>query len=130
MSRITRFDKQNLKTMRSEINTALKAVFDKYGVSGQIENIRFDATSFRTKLNVSVGAGMTEADTDRANFEKYCVLFGLKKEDFGKVFTSAGVAYTVCGINPKSRKYGLVGKSVRGTRYKFDPDHVVGLINR
>lgn len=52
---INAFDKTNLTSLRSDINAALKAVGDKYGISIQAGNATFTASVATFKLACMVG---------------------------------------------------------------------------
>ena len=113
MSKITR---PMLKTLRVEIDAALKEVLEKHGLSGSIGNIKFDDSSFRTTLTVNAG---DVSDAAEAEFKKHCKFFGLEASDFGREFTSNGRKFTVCGIKPRALKYPILAVDARGSKYKF-----------
>ena len=43
----------------------------------------------------------------------------------GKRFLSRGKSYTICGIKPSSYKYPILGRSPKGTVYKFTSNNVL-----
>lgn len=55
MSKITQFDKSNLPALRTEINEALKALGEKYGISLQAGNASFQSNNATFKLVCQVG---------------------------------------------------------------------------
>lgn len=119
---ITQFNRDNLKTMRAEIDAALKAVGEKHGLNLQIGNIKFSANEFHTKLEVRTKTTSTgEAfDPYAAAWKRYCAGYGLPADGVGKTFTSfSGKKYTVRGINTKAAKYPVVVRGEDGKSYKF-----------
>lgn len=55
MSKITTFDRKNLPALRADINDALKALGEKYGISVQAGNASFQANNATFKLVCQVG---------------------------------------------------------------------------
>ena len=127
MSKITKFDRTNLKTLRADIDAALATVMAKHGLTANIGNIRFGDTDFRCKLNVEVAGNTGQgpvADADAAaerKFKANAWKFGLTGDEFGKTFKSRGVAFTIIEINPRAKRggYPVIAKNARGTQYKF-----------
>jgi len=71
---ITSFDKQNLKQIRADIDAALKAVEDKYGMKVSLGSIRFDANTFSGKLTAAVGkAAETTENGRRRSKVAHCI---------------------------------------------------------
>lgn len=54
MSKIKQFDKANLKDIRSEVDAALAAVNEKFGIKLALGSIRFDANTFSAKLEAGL----------------------------------------------------------------------------
>ena len=131
MSKITSFNRTNLKTLRAEIDAALAGVLAKHGLTADLGNIRFGATDFRCKLNVEVAGNTGQgpvADTEAAaerKFKANAWKFGLTGDEFGKTFTSRGTRYTIIEINPRAKRggYPVIAKNARGTEYKFSAEH-------
>lgn len=122
MAKVKSFDRANLKDIRADLNTALAAVAKKHGITLDVGNIRFDATSFSTKLIATVAATGSTATTAApagvnptwvANFKKYAVMFGLKPTDLNKQIKYAGKTVTIVGIRPKAN-YPLVIQRATG----------------
>ena len=127
MSKITQFNRTNLKTIRAEIDAALAGVLAKHGLTADLGNIRFGTTDFRCKLNVEVASTTgpaAVADTTSANerkFKTHAWKFGLTGDEFGKTFKSRGTSFTIIEINPRAKRggYPVIAKNARGTEYKF-----------
>lgn len=116
-----RFNRTNLKAIRADINTALKAVEKKHGVSFNLGNIRFSDSDFRGKLECfsATDNSGNAVDIDKQNFESKAWLVGVKKTAFGKTFTSQGTKFTITGINTRAKKYPIQATNAKGKRYKF-----------
>lgn len=116
MSKINTFDKQNLKSVRIDIDAALKTVADKYGIKLSIGTIRFDGNQFNTKLS---------AATDTAISATIAVneMFGLAP--IGTRFIAQGVIFEVTKHEPSRPKYPIVAKRSNGKLYKFTNQRVI-----
>lgn len=62
---ITNFDKQNLKSLRSDIDKAIKEVADKHGISLSIGSISFTQDRFTTRLTA-----LTKSSTEKSTSTK------------------------------------------------------------
>jgi hypothetical protein len=117
------FNKQNLKSFRTEMEDALGKVGKKYGVTFNIGNIRFTSDTFSTTVKCYGTA--TKSDTGKLEWDKSCFMFGFEKTDFNKMFTMTGKKYQIVGIRPRSFKYPIVGKEIGGTKsFKFNAEGV------
>jgi hypothetical protein len=145
MNSFTRF---SIGVLRTELETAIKAVADKHNlIIGFEGSARFNPTevtfaklkaipkapptlqtSFRD-VSVAGNAVTRGADPyDTLESKEYLSLgymHGLKKEWLGKRFKSPqGSVYTIVGLKSSYRKFPVIGVSARGTRYKFTPSAV------
>jgi len=114
------FNKQNLKTIRADINAALKAVETKHNMKLSIGNIRFHAEEFRTTLTAATGEAATkEAPSSetkwRAAFMRN-LFIGVSQTDLDKEITLRGKKYTIVGARPKAQA-PLVLKEVLTGKY-------------
>lgn len=117
-----KFNKSNLKTMRHDILDALEAVEKKHGVRFSLGNITFSANDFRTRLEClsTADASGNSVDPDKVKFEKTAYRVGVKKDAYGKTFTSNGKTFRITGVNPRAKKYPIQAVTInRGKRYKF-----------
>lgn len=126
--RMTEFTNDNLDLMRKDIQMAVDAIGEEHGVNIKLGNIRFDSDrlSFTSKLAVNIGSA---SDKAKSEWNKYCDLYGFKKSDFGKTFTTPkGKKYKLTGINPKARKFPVNAVSVPGgSEYGF-PENISKLL--
>lgn len=114
--------KEQVKQLRSEINDALKTVGDKHNLTVQIgRSITYDDAGFTARIE---GVEVTNPDdkdaVERAKFERdVSRVYGVEKDDFHRSFSHNGTRFKLVGVNPKAKKYPIIGKNGNGTRYKF-----------
>lgn len=124
--KINTFTKPTLRSLRIEMDAALKAVMDKHGISHKIGNMSFNGGEFTTSLTVSAGS---QDEVIKNTFDLYCSDYGLKPSDLNREFTSNGKTFTITGIKPNRRKYPISGVGAQGGKYKFSAEQVVrGLV--
>ncbi len=130
---IKAFDPQNLKNVRADIDSALLAIKQKYGITLQIGNISYSPEKATARLTmVAVGDASTATDPRKAalakaeaEFKSYAKSFGLKPEQFGATFTYGRDTYKLAGIKVRASKMPILGTSTRdGKTYKF-PESVI-----
>ena len=110
------FTRAKVKTIRTEIDKALAAVAAKHGVEFSLGTIRFSDTDLRGTLKC-VSA---DKDAGRKMFERDAFRVGVKKDAYGKTFTSNGKTFRITGINTRAKKYPICAETVnRGDKYKF-----------
>jgi hypothetical protein len=115
------FTKPELKSFRSDFSEAVKNLENKYAVKISLGTISFDSYQFHSKLEVKktvipIADGKT-ISPEQFEFEKYCGLVGLKKEDFGKSYISKGIKLTLSGINLKASKNIILLTGSNGNGY-------------
>lgn len=124
------FDKQNLKTVRMDINKALAEVAAKHGISLTIGNISFTEDTFSTKLSAAIQregqASLSAKEIKQQNdFKVYSRSFGFEPEDLNKQFKAIdGKFYTIVGARPRAKNC-LVIKSVEGKSYACDLNFII-----
>lgn len=80
------FSREQLKVMSTELKQALAGFEEKYNVKVTVGSITYSEMQFTTKLTVESNEKFSE-EGQRKEFERLCVLYGLKPEDYGKVFS-------------------------------------------
>ena len=119
MKTLTKITRKDVKKLRVEMDEALQAVGEKYGLKLETGNISYNDCGFRAKVTASI---IDEDGVDKAakrEWDLYAGQFGLKSEWFGKEFNSQGRTFTVVGIKPRARKMPVVAKNGDGSLYKF-----------
>ena len=95
--------KEQFNALRSEMESALSTIAEKYNCDVSIGNIKYD--DINTDIVVSLRSkGADGKSADQLNFEKYCNQYGFLPEDYGFTFTDGGKTFTFVGFNPKARK--------------------------
>ena len=130
---IKAFDPQNLKNVRADIDAALVAIKQKYGITIQLGNISYSPDKATSRLTmIAVGDAATATDPRaaalakaQAEFKRAASSFGLKPEQFGAEFKFGRDTYKLAGLKPRSPKRPILGTSVRdGKTYVF-PESVI-----
>lgn len=119
MSKITEFNKPTLRTLRSEIDTALAEIGKTYGIDLRTGNARYDAKTATFKLNCSMlnesGDVETKEMIDLKAFHPALV----NKE----VKMNGGQVGIVIGFNARRHKYPFIVSTPKG-RYKLTAGQV------
>ncbi|WP_315922276.1 hypothetical protein [Mesorhizobium sp. SP-1A] len=116
-------DKNTLIALRNDMNEALAAVAEKYGVKIDVGGARYDTMGLSCSYKLEVEANQTEDGTEaaRAKFECYASLFGLSAEDYHNTFDYYGVEYRLVDLNLKARKKPLIVENMsNGKHYTLD----------
>jgi hypothetical protein len=122
-----------LKSLRPELETAIKSVAEKHGLSfNGIGNIRFDASSFRTRLEIfgSASSVPKKKEESKEGFASLAPLFGLKPDDFNATVSLNGTPYTIVGIKSRAHKNNIVIRSKRGKEYVTSAATVLRCLGR
>jgi hypothetical protein len=104
---IRKFNKDNLKMLRAEIEAALKPVAEQHGIKINLGNISFSASEFRTQLTVSVTEDLNDEKVIERN-TRDSKLVGYSDNIVGKKISYRGNPYTVTGINLRKPKFCVV----------------------
>lgn len=119
-TKITILDRPKLKYIRKRLETTLKPVAKELGVVINVGNCTFQKRNCRFQVKVAVldsdGKPMTE---ETESFNDNARLYGFEPDDMKREFVCRGKTYTLCGLNPKSRKYPIIAKGDNGKEYKF-----------
>lgn len=118
---ITRFDKDACKVLRIGIASALEDLGKKYGVDFKVGGMRFSDNSVSIKLEAAVLNGSADS-FDEVNFKENCHRYGLKPEDFGRIFGTLDGEFKITGIKTRNRKYPILTTRISdGKPFKFSP---------
>lgn len=126
---ITEFNRQNLKTLRADIDEALAAVAEKHGIKLNAGNISFEPLSCKITCTAEVRETSDGMSPEQKRFEEYAPMFGLSADDYGKWVVFSGDRWKISGIEPKRRKYPIIVENARGTRKLTTVDGVKRLLN-
>lgn len=115
MTAPTTLDRLTVQQIQKDVRAALAGVCEKYGLTITKNNANYDVAEVRVAVTLRIAG----EDASRAEFAKYCAMYGLKPEHFGATITSRGSAFTICGINARSRTKPIIA-SRDGKEYIFD----------
>lgn len=123
---ITSFTRENLKTMRDEMNEALGAIASRHGLAFKLGSISFSPQSFKVRVEAIVtgqeaGVAPIPFAVEAADFKFFANVIGLEESDLGRTIILCGHAYTVAGYRKNAHKNNIVIVPVRGGRAKVAP---------
>ena len=121
------FDKQSLRSLRPQIEAALKSIEKELKVKFSLGSCRFTSENATFKLEVAtVSKGGKVASVEATAFKEFASLYNLKPSDLGRSFTSfSGQSFTIIGLNTRKSKYPIIAKDNRDRRFKFSSESVV-----
>ena len=121
---ITQFDKRNLQALRVEMDNALQAISNKYGITIKAGNASYSGNecTFKVKLNTT-GTDGTVITKEAKTWDLYKGLThgpldGLKHLSVGDKITISGNTYILSGFNTRARKAPVNFKNSAGAGYK------------
>lgn len=126
MTQVTKVDKAVANMLLAELNAAVQAVANKYGMKMSKRRATFGPTSFAFKSELQCIIGVDGVEVEKREFETYAPMLGLKSEWYGKSFT-AGMhgKHTITGLSLNRRKYPVrVLKEADGKTYLWTVDSV------
>jgi hypothetical protein len=132
--KIETFDKNNLKDLRHEIDLALAAVTEKFGVALSIGSISYSPNgTATTRLTMTAVGHANVSDLASAiakkEWDQYAPSWGLKKEDLGKTIKLGRIEYLIVGIKPRARKTPILGKNLLNNQvYKLPITEVLDAV--
>ena len=116
---ITQFNKANLQSLRTEIDNALKAVENQFGIKLHAGNASFSGNEVTFKLKGNtIGEGGTVITREATNWNRHRGLHGMDHLSVGDQITIQGKSYTLTGYNTRARKAPVEFKDLRGNGYK------------
>lgn len=103
---VTEFNKQFFVALRPEIDAALKAVGDKYGIALNMGSLSFNAKTFTGKIEGAISSEGKSASEVRyeTDYAQYAEMFRLPKDGLGsRLFTGGfnGKVYVCMGLKIK-----------------------------
>ena len=126
-----KFTRKTIPPVREAIEKALREVGSEYGLSFEVGKIGFFDTSLTAKIECVIN-NEENGDNSVAKhiWDKHCVIFALKPEDFGKTFESKGNIFEICGCKPNNTKYPILAKKSNGRVFKFNVASITFKLNR
>jgi len=121
---IKQFDNNNLQALRVEMDIALQAISNKYGITIKAGNASFSGNecTFKVKLN-TIGSDGTVITKEAKDWDRYKALVngpldGLNHLNIGDTITIQGSPYILTGYNTRARKAPINFTDSRGNGYK------------
>ncbi len=118
-NKITQFDRINLQGLRHEMDHALKAISNKYGITVSTGNVSYsdNECTFKVKCN-TIGSDGTVITKEAKNWDRHKGLYNLSHINVGDTITIQGSPYILTGLNTRARKAPINFKNSAGTQYK------------
>ena len=129
MAQITR---TNIAQIRADIEAAMKAIYAKHGIDVVVGNIRFNAESFRCKLEGNVrGATGTVATPKTVALGKFAKIELGSTFDETKTYHSPNLGRVkITGYNAKAFKYPFIVKQLAtGKQFKITTMSAQNIVN-
>ncbi len=121
---ITTFDKTNCEQILDEVKAALKVIAAKHGVDFKPSRGSYSKTNVRMGVEFLVRE-VGGVSREQAEFNRYCQLFSLKPEDWGKQIKVNGEDYVVAGVEPSRPKFAYRLRRVSDDKIMLHTDAVV-----
>jgi hypothetical protein len=123
MSKINQFDRQSLRALRADLDSAMAAIATKYGIQLNAGNISFTSDTATIKVAAGIIKNGTAVTAEAKAFDQYKRMVGLGHLSVGDSITLQGKAYTITGYKPRSSKAPVCVEH-RGRGFKVSVDMV------
>ena len=123
MSKINQFDRQSLRALRADLDSAMATIAAKYGIQLSAGNISFTSDTATIKVAAGIIKNGTAVTAEAKSFEQYKNLVGLGAFKVGDSINIQGKQYTITGYKPRSSKAPVCVEH-RGSKYKVSVDMV------
>jgi hypothetical protein len=124
MSKIQQFDRQSLRALRIDLDSAMAAIASKYGIQLSAGNISFTSDTATIKVAAGIIKNGTVVTPEAKSFEQYKRLVGLSAFSVGDSINIQGKQYTITGYKPRSSKSPVCIENAAGKGYKVSVDMV------
>jgi len=118
-NKITQFDRINLQGLRHEMDKALQAISNKYGITIKAGNASYSGNecTFKVKCN-TIGSDGTVITKEAKDWDRHKGLYNLSHINVGDTITIQGSPYILTGLNTRARKAPINFKNSAGAQYK------------
>lgn len=121
MSKINQFDRQSLRALRADLDSAMATIAAKYGIQLSAGNISFTSDTATIKVAAGIIKNGTAVTAEAKSFEQYKNLVGLGAFKVGDSINIQGKQYTITGYKPRSSKAPVcVSRDGRGFKVAVD----------
>ena len=116
---IKQFDKSNLQALRVEMDKALQAISNKYGITIKAGNASYSGNecTFKVKCNTKATDG-TVITKEAMDWDRHKGFHGMDHLSVGDKITIQGSTYILSGFNTRARKAPVNFKDTLGRGYK------------
>ena len=116
---IQQFDKSNLQALRVEMDKALQAISNKYGITIKAGNASYSGNecTFKVKCNTKATDG-TVITKEAMDWDRHKGFHGMDHLSVGDKITIQGSTYILSGFNTRARKAPVNFKDTLGRGYK------------
>lgn len=120
MSKINQFDRQSLRALRVDLDSAMAAIASKYGIQLNAGNISFTSDTATIKVAAGIIKNGTVMTAEAKSFDQYKRLVGLSAFNVGDSINIQGKQYTITGYKPRSKSAVCVSRDGRGFKVSVD----------
>ena len=116
---IKQFDKSNLQVLRVEMDKALQAISNKYGITIKAGNASYSGNecTFKVKLNTK-GSDGTVITKEAKSWDLYKNRTNCSHLSIGDTIKIQGNTYTLSGFNTRARKAPINFTNATGMGFK------------
>jgi len=125
--KITQINREVCKQLRVDMNEAIKAKLEEYGLEGEFLNGSFDDELVTFKVDIKIAGAMDKRDKKLLDsltwYAKYIAEeLGVDKEEIlNKEYRMGVTRYKLIGYNSKAKTYPLIMQDIKtGKKYKFE----------
>ncbi len=118
---MTQITSQALKTMRPQVEEALKELGERLGIDFSVGRGTYGGIKGSFTLEMAARDTKTGKSGEQQVFEHSARLYGLTPEDYGREFTYQRRRFKLIGFYPKAKINCLkIADAKSGTEYKLD----------
>lgn len=124
--KITEINREVCKQLRVDMNEAIKAKLEEYGLEGEFLNGSFDNELVTFKVDIKIAGAMDKRDKKLSDsltwYAKYIAEeLGVDKDEIlNKEYRMGVTRYKLIGYNSKAKAYPIIMQDIKtGKKYKF-----------
>lgn len=124
--KITEINREVCKQLRVDMNEAIKAKLEEYGLEGEFLNGSFDSELVTFKVDIKIAGAMDKRDKKLSDSLTWYAQYiaeelGVDKDDIlNKEYRMGVTRYKLIGYNSKAKAYPIIMQDIKtGKKYKF-----------
>jgi hypothetical protein len=125
--KITEINREVCKQLRIDMNEAIKAKLEEYGLEGEFLNGSFDDELVTFKVDIKIAGAMDKRDKKLSDSLTWYAQYiaeelGVDKEEIlNKEYRMGVTRYKLIGYNSKAKAYPIIMQDIKtGKKYKFE----------